>query len=69
MMKAEWIMRNLFAGAASMRFQRRDANMYTEELRNYYGQGLGDAAKAVFKSTRMLLKEVKPTLYQLLSKC
>ncbi|MDZ7717675.1 MAG: hypothetical protein U5K72_02500 [Balneolaceae bacterium] len=53
-------MRNLFAGAASMRFHRRDADPYADELRNYYGLGLGDEAKAVIQSTNMLLEEINP---------
>lgn len=52
-------MRNLFAGAASMRFHRRDADPYAE-LSNYYGLGLGEEAKAVIESTRMLLDKVQP---------
>ncbi len=52
-------MRNLFAGSASMRFHRRESSPYIEQ-RNYYGLGLGDDAKSVIKSTRMLLDEVKP---------
>lgn len=53
-------MRNLFAGAASMRFHRRDADPYAKELRNYYALGLGDEAKSIIKSTRMLLEEIQP---------
>lgn len=52
-------MRNLFAGAASMRFHRRESSPYTKQ-RNYYGLGLGGEAKSVIKSTRMLLDEVNP---------
>lgn len=53
-------MRNLFAGAASMRFHRRDADPYADNLRNYYGLGLGEEAKAVIQSMNLLLDEVQP---------
>lgn len=42
-----------------MRFHRRDADPYAE-LENYYGLGLGDEAKSIIKSTRMLFEEIRP---------
>lgn len=53
-------MRNLFAGAATMRFHRRSADPYAEDQENYYGLGLGPEAEGVLASTEMLLGEFEP---------
>jgi hypothetical protein len=51
--------RNLFGGAASMRFHRRTANPY-EKQENYYGLGLGSEAKTILKSMSMLFEKINP---------
>ena len=52
-------LRNLFAGASSMRFHRRTANPYDEQW-NLYGLGLGSDAQTVIRSANMLLDEIEP---------
>lgn len=51
--------RNLFGGAASMRFHRRTADPYGEQV-NYYGLGLGNDAKTILRSMGMLLEKINP---------
>ena len=52
-------LRNLFGGAASMRFHRRTANPYGAQ-QNFYGLGLGPDAKTVIKSCSMLFEKINP---------